>query len=117
MPKTFKRGDVGTVISGTVTDADGPVPLGDAQECLLVLRRSDGLIIDGVVTVRAPRADRGQPDCGVFDYVTVADDVRFSGDFETEMQVTWMDGSVQTFPNSKAANETVSINDDLNPPA
>jgi hypothetical protein len=117
MPKTFKRGDVGTVISGVARDRDGPVPLGDAQECLLVLGDGSGLVIEGVAEVVAPEARRRDPDCGAWTYTMTVEDVAQAGEFEAELQVTWMTGDIRTFPNSKPSNESVTIDPDLNPEA
>ena len=120
MPRTQKRGDTFEPWTGTVTDSDPinpAVPLGAADECLLVLRSSEGDLIEAVVTVVDPSAVRGDPDCGKWTYTQTTDDVAEVADFAAEMQVTWSPGVIQTFPNDPAQNESSTIAEDLNPPA
>jgi hypothetical protein len=117
MPRTMKRGDTAEPITGTVSDALGPVPLGTAQEVRLLALRDDGRLIDAVVDVIAPLAERREPGCGRFTYTpSAADDTLESGTYSAEVEVLWSDGRVQTFPNRRAMNDTLQIDPDNNPP-
>lgn len=118
MPRTMKRGDTWPPITGTVRDADGPVPLGGADEVLLVLR-SDDRRVEAVVAVVDPDARRGEPDAGKWSYTWQDGDTAYAGTYAVEIQVTWDAATtpprIQTFPNSAGENETLTIDNDLNP--
>lgn len=114
MAREMKRGDTYPDLTGVCTDIQGPVPLGNASQVLVVMA-SAGTVIQGVCTVVAPAAGREDPDCGRWRYAFVAADTSLIGSFSVEVQVTWNVGQIQTFPENPALNETFTVNPDLNP--
>jgi hypothetical protein len=91
---------------GKFTDVlklDGsPVDLTDAS--VKFLMKKTGLAISQVATIVSPTA-------GSVEYQPTADDVAAKGDFNQEWEVTFVDGSILTFPND--GYNTVKIWDDL----
>jgi hypothetical protein len=120
MPRTMKRGDLYPAITGTVSDADGPVPLGGASSVTLLLSTTQGgtiTLLTCPVDVVAPAAVRDDPDCGKWSYAWQAGDTVKVGTYKAEVEVLWPGSEPQTFPNDDDANETFTIDPDLNPPA
>lgn len=103
MTKTkIKRGDTKTAFSESLgVDLTGAT-------VKFQMRSEDGVLIRQDAAVTAPATS------GAVTYQPVADDVKFTGQFRQEWEVTFVDGKVQSFP-VDGYNE-VTIIEDLNPP-
>jgi hypothetical protein len=115
MPRTIKRGDTYPPLTGTVTDANGNVPLGTADEVKLLCKLDGQVALEFVVTVVNPSATLpNDTDCGKWTYDLDPGDTDDVGAYATEIQVTWNTGvDIQTFPNDPADNDTLTIAQDL----
>lgn len=108
MPRTIKRNDTYPPLTGTCSDGSGPVALSGADEVLLILKGSS-------VTLELELTELDDPGTGQWSYTWQAEDTEIAGDYAAEVQVTWSAGVVQTFPAGAADNDTVTMDEDLNP--
>jgi|SRR2546423_1145418 len=102
MTKTkLKRGDTKAIF----TDNLGVDLTGSTVKFQM---RGDGILVRQNATIVSPATS------GQVSYQVVATDVQIPGQYRQEWEVTFADGSIQTFPVDDY-NE-VTIIDDLNPP-
>jgi hypothetical protein len=115
MPRTIKRHDTYPPLTGTVTDANGNVPLGTPTEVKVIAKHSSGTPIkEFVADVVNPAATLpNDANCGKWTYEWVVGDTADAGEYSVEVQVTWSAGVVQTFPADSADNDTLTISADL----
>ena len=90
----MKRGDTAPPFLGTLTDAVGdPVNLSGASARLLVREtRTRAVKVDAACLIPSPLE-------GSIRYDWTAADTDRAGVYDLEVQVTYGDGSVETFPN------------------
>ncbi|HEU4657906.1 MAG TPA: hypothetical protein VFR97_10285 [Capillimicrobium sp.] len=127
--RTIKRGDTAAPIEavleeevaegtpGAVQDADGswwkPVDLSLVAEVKLRMRAPHRVVIAGPVTVLDAAAGRIR-------YAWELNDLAAEsapGSYETEAELTYTDGRIETVPNRKADNPVVQVDVDLDPTA
>lgn len=112
MATEFKTGDTSPDITGTVTDANGPVNISTAT-ALKFIAVSGAKVITGA----AVNLDIGDvPTRGKWRYVFTATDLNTVGDFEAEIEVTFPGGpptKITTFPNAKSRNPRFTVTADL----
>jgi hypothetical protein len=115
MPRTIKRGDTYPGLSGTVTDANGNVPLGTPTSIKLICKHSTGTpVLEFTLTVVNPSATLpNDTDAGKWTYDLDAGDTDTVGEYSCEIQVMWNADDIQTFPNDPADNDTLTIAQDL----
>ena len=95
MSAVVKRGDTLPALTLTVTDDGTPVDLTEATGIRLLVRASADRG-SGDPYLEATLADR--PANGVLTYAWQAGDTATAGTYRVEVEVTWPDGAVQTFP-------------------
>ena len=108
----YKTGDTSPDITGTVTDALGAVNIFTALSIRFIAtnKTTPGTPIAGA----AVKVDDGTaPLRGKWKYVWGASDLTVAGTYETEIEVTWTTGKIETFPNNKSRNPTFVVTDDL----
>lgn len=106
MADTFaiKRGDTAPALRFQLTDDGAAVNLTQADEVRLLLADRDGtLVVDAVVTVDAGQGSAPAPGAttgrGWCTHTWATEDTADAHDLlRAEAQVTWSDGTVQTFP-------------------
>lgn len=108
----IKRGDTSPAIESELQDTDGnAVNLTGATVRFLMKERGGDLTVDGEADLAA------DPTTGVVSYSWVAavgetpGDTDVAGEYDAEWEVTFSDGTVQTFPNSTYLS--VSVKKDL----
>lgn len=110
MAVEYKTGDTTPDITGTVTDASGPVNIFSATSIRFIAKNGSNPVIAGV----AVKIDDGTvPLRGKWKYVWGATDLSISGTWEVEIEVTWSAGKIETFPNAKGRNPSFTVTDDL----
>lgn len=110
VPK-FKTGDTWTPISGTVVDASGnPVNISSATSLRFVAKLQSGA---AVIRGTATKLDVDVSTRGTWSYTWVASDLSIPGTYESELEVTWPTGKVETFPADKSDNPTFVVSADL----
>jgi hypothetical protein len=106
----YKTGDTSPDITGTVSDANGPVNIFGATSIRFIAKAASGSPIAGT----AVKIDDGTvPLRGKWKYVWGASDLAVAGSYEVEIEVTWSAGKIETFPNAKGRNPTFVVTDDL----
>lgn len=100
----MKRGDTLPALRATLTDDGAPVDLTAATTIRVLLRRGSTLVINRVVT---------GTDQGVVTMPWQTGDTAIAGILRGEVEVTWPDGKVQTWPPTDTF--TVEISADLGP--
>lgn len=109
MAVEYKTGDTTPDLTGTVTDANGPVNIFTATSLRFISK--NGI---NTVTGAAVKIDDGTvPLRGKWKYVWAPTDLSIAGDWEVEIEVTWSAGKIETFPNSKTRNPHYTVTDDL----
>ena len=108
MPRTMKRGDTYPPLVLVLSDENGPVDLTAANSVTVIVKTAASPAMEFVGTVTAPLV-------GEVTYTWAAADTDTTGDYSVEAEVDWGVDGIQTFPN--AGVETLTIGDDLNPPA
>lgn len=103
--KTRKRHDTAYPITATLGAAGSPVDLTGATVKILV-KSNGSLRINAACAVLNQTTNLGQ-----VTYTFLTNDVAVSGTYQVEFEVTFGDGSIATFPNSKY--EQLQIMDDL----
>jgi hypothetical protein len=93
----MKQGDTAPSLQATCKRGDGPVDLTDATA--IRFHASNG--VDGAAFIVTAAS-------GLVQYDWQSDDTGTAGVFELEIEVTWSDGSVETFPNTDT-NPTLVI--------
>jgi hypothetical protein len=105
----YKTGDTWPPITGIVSDANGPVNINTATGVRFIAK-SGTTTIAGAAT----NLDDGTvPNRGKFKYTWGSSDLSQAGDYESEVEVTWQVGRVETFSSDKARNPTFHVTDDL----
>lgn len=111
MPPEFKTGDTAPVITGTVTDANGPVNI-SSYVSLRFIAVSPARV--NPITGAAVKIDDGTvPLRGKWSYQFGTTDLDTAGDYTVEIEGTRADSKIQTFPNNKARNPTFTVTADL----
>jgi len=101
MAFTIKQGDTSpSLVANLVTPSRQPVFLGGAS----VLFHMRGRRSTGVLTAAATVVDA---ETGQVRYDWAEGDTAVAGDFEAEFEVTYADGSVETFPNEGYIDITI----------
>lgn len=103
-----KQDDVGSSIGGVLKDADGAVPIAGATLRFIMTP------VDGWAAKIAAAATNGQDDdagTGAWSYTFTGTDLSLAGWFRAEVEVTFGDGSVKTYPND--GYEWVLVSPDL----
>lgn len=88
-----KRGDTAPLFRAQCLDGTTPISLATAATVKLLVRNSTGVIVNAVMTVEDQTANTG--------WVRrswQATDLAVAGTYQGEVEVTWSDGSKQTFP-------------------
>lgn len=108
----WKTGDTTQDMTGTVTDANGPVNIFTAASIRFIAKSTTGSF--PVIAGAAVKIDDGtSPLRGKWRYVWGATDLANAAEYESELEVTWTTGKVETFPNNKARNPHFLVSDDL----
>lgn len=111
MPPEFKTGDTAPVITGTVTDANGPVNI-SSYASLRFIAVSPARLTP--ITGTATKIDDGTvPLRGKWSYAFGTTDIDTVGTYEVEIEGVRGDGKIQTFPNAKTRNPTFTVSADL----
>jgi hypothetical protein len=111
MPPEFKTGDTAPVITGTVTDANGPVNI-FSYTSLRFIAVSPSRVLP--ITGAAVKIDDGTvPLRGKWSYQFGPTDLDTAGDSEVEIEGTRADSKIQTFPNAKSRNPHFTVSADL----
>ena len=91
---TIKRNDTAPNLAGVLKDADGNVKdITGATVRFHMLDKDDNTIVDAAATNSVPSAGR------VY-YPWDAADTATAGGFRAEFEVTYTDGTIETFPNT-----------------
>ena len=90
----MKRNDTSPLIAATLTDAAGPIDLSAAAGVQFHLRTAAGEV---VVNAAATIVDAA---AGEVEYGWQAGDTATAGRFEFEFEITFLDGSILTVPNT-----------------
>lgn len=102
----FKHGDTAPAFRAQLLDDTTPVNLVPAASVRLIVTRGGAVVVDDEMTVEDQDDNPG--------WVTrdwADDDLETVGDYQAEVEVTWDEGMVQTFPALGFA--TVRVNPDL----
>jgi hypothetical protein len=91
---TMKKNDTWPPLAFTLSDAAGPVDLTDAQQVMLRMKLGRKTV-HGICSP-APDQD-AHPGAGTYSWVP--EDTSIVGKWRAEFEVTWVDGTVVTFPN------------------
>lgn len=92
----IKQNDTSPSLRATLTGSDGSaINLNNATVGFKM-----GPISGGALTVSAA-ADIFDPSEGVIEYLWTEEDTSEAGDYRAEIEVTYSDGKVETFPNSE----------------
>lgn len=111
MPPEFKTGDTAPVITGTVTDASGPVNISSYTSLRFIAVSAQRVT---PITGAAVKIDDGTvPLRGRWSYQFGTTDLDTAGTYEIEIEGTRADGKIQTFPNAKSRNPNFTISADL----
>lgn len=114
MAFTIKQHDTRPIyeanLTQTVDDVESAVDLSNVDTIRFIMRKqseSDPTApeVDGVAVVSGPAAN------GTINYTWQTGDTDVVDDYYVEIEVTWLDGGVETFPNGDY--ETVTVFDDL----
>lgn len=97
---------VATLIEDADLQTEAPVDLTDATSIRFLARQTDNEtnLIEG-------EADITDVENGVITYTWAEGDTATVGEYDIEVEVTWDDGGVETFPNEGYASMTIT--DDL----
>jgi hypothetical protein len=104
-PLYIKSGDTWPPLEATLTDLNGVIDLSAADSVRLVMKSGTTVVTGACDVVDAV--------AGVVEYVWAPGDTVIAGDYESEFEITWNVGEIQTVPNSKANNPHVIIEADL----
>jgi hypothetical protein len=109
----YKTGDDWPPLSGTVTDLNGEVNISGANHIRVILK---GRISGTIIASNATIIDDGTVGLrGKWQYNWATNDLLVADTYEVEIEVTWalVPLKIQTFPNAKTRNPTVSVTEDL----
>jgi hypothetical protein len=101
----MKLGDTRPDFYAQCLDGETPVPLTFVNQVLLIMRKPDDTLFSQPLTVESPAAD------GFVSRSWGVGDLDQIGDYRYEVEVTFGDGTKQTFP--ARGNGTLSVTDDL----
>jgi hypothetical protein len=104
--RTMKRHDTADPITGIASSGSGPVDLTVYTTVNFWAKTATGTVVGGEVT--DANAD------GTFVYEPTAGDVGTEGMYDMELECITASGKPVTFPNAKAANPQLQIDEDLN---
>jgi hypothetical protein len=96
----WKTGDTYPPLVGNVQNAGIPVDLTGAEQVLVYIRRPDGSVL-----VKIPALGGT---IGAWSANWYLDDLSIAGTYNVEVEVTWAQGAIQTFPGDSYANFTVT---------
>lgn len=88
----MKFGDTRPVLRTPLLDGSVPVPLASASEVRLLMVRPDLTLLNKAITIEDP------PEDGIVSYQWVDGDLPEVGIYVFELEVTYPDGTKQTFP-------------------
>lgn len=122
--RTMKRNDTYEPITGIASTPAGRVDLGQFTALMF---RAKASVAGASVTVAGVAEDVEtvdgsggiDPDDGLpvnrgrYRYQQIAADTAISGLYEIELECALQDGRLVTFPNAKASNPTIQIDDDI----
>ncbi len=100
-----KQNDLAPIISGTLTDEDGAAVDIAGATLALTMTPMDGTTakVDGAAASNDQNGDAATAEAngtkGAWSYAWVAGDTDTAGYFNVEVQVTYDDGTPETFPN------------------
>lgn len=100
---TIKQNDTWPPLKATLTDENGPIDLTTAT-AVRVIMKGTTVTIDGVCTVVSATT-------GEVSYTWAAGDTAVNGSYNTEFEINWGSGRIETVPND--SYKTVEIKDDL----
>jgi len=101
----MKFGDTMPGFLSQCLDGETPVPLTFINEARLLVRKPDNDLLSAVLTVESPAGD------GIVSRDWLPGDLDQIGDYRYEIQITFGDGSIQTFP--ARGYGIISVTDDL----
>lgn len=102
----MKLNDTRPIFRTTVLDGADIVPLNAVSQVLLIIDRPDPHpLLTLAMTIESP------PEDGIVSYTWVNGDLPVVGVYKFEVEVTWTNGSKQTFP--AATYGTITVYDDL----
>lgn len=112
MATEYKTGDTFPPIKGTVLDANNAaVNVFTATSLRFIAKRVGG---NEVITGAATKIDDGTLGLrGRWQYTWGSSDLSVAGDYETEIEVTWSVGNIETFPDNKTRNPVFNVSADL----
>ena len=104
-----KRGDTGPALRAQLLDGNDiedavPVDLTGASSAKLVMRKPDTSVLEGSMVIEAGTS-------GWVSYTWGASDLALVGQHAIEVEVTWANGTVQTFP--AAGHDLLVVGHDL----
>jgi len=103
----IKQNDTGPAIQGTLKDADGNVVDVTGASVVFNMRSAD----DGTVKVNRGVGSVVDGAAGTVKYEWAAADTDTVGTYEAEFEVTYSDGTIETFPNTRYIK--VKVGDDI----
>ena len=106
--RTMKRHDTADPITGTASDADGPVDLTQFDTVTFMAKIVDGpTIFEGEASYVTDGTD------GKWKYEQVDADVSVANTYKCELECVRLDGKKVHFPSTEAANPELLIEPDL----
>lgn len=110
--RIFKQHDTWPPLDVTLSDANGPIDLTDASEVRLLMKgqkTSGAVTVDGVMTIDPDQVTN----TGHVTYDWVSPDTDVVDTYQTEFQITWTGGGIETVPNGDY--NSIEIIADLGP--
>lgn len=102
----IKRGDTAPAFRARCLDGSAPVDLTSASQVRLLVKRSGSVAVSSVMTVEDQATNPGW-----VHHTWQVGETSAAGNFRGEVEVTWGDGTVQTFPAEGYA--PIRVTDDL----
>jgi hypothetical protein len=105
----YKTGDTFPAISGTISDANGPVNIFAASSIRFIAKTGSTVIAGAATKID----DNTVPLRGKWSYSWGPSDLLAAGTYTCELEVTWSTGVIETFPSKDTNNPTFTVSADL----